>query len=163
MSFSNILSEETKPPPAPSPPSTRKSSHPPLMNNHHSPEASRASIAPAPSPSSKSRHTSLQHSPPEPQPRPRSTSQRTHSRKVSTADKQKFQASHPPQPTAPSKPKIIVNEKEFQAALAKIESMELSEPEDVGFEEVREKYKQRLLKRTRSVEELEAQKRKVSI
>ena len=160
MSFSNILSEDRKTPPPASPSSTRKSLHSTILNNHHSPEVSTASIPPIQSPS-KTRHTSVHRSPAEPQARPRSTSQRQHSRKASAADRQKAQVAAPP--VAPTKPKIVVNNKEYQAALNKIDSMDLSEPDDVGFEEQRKKYKNRIVKRVRSVEDLEAQKRKVCI
>lgn len=73
------------------------------------------------------------------------------------ADKQKAQP-----PPAPAKPKIVVSEKDLQAALHKIDNAELSEPEDLGFEDQRTAYNKRQLKRWRSLEELEAQKRKVS-
>ena len=106
------------------------------------------------------RHSSTNHSS-ESQTRPRSASQRQHSRKTSMADKQKFQV--PALPAAVPKPKIVVSEKDLQAALNRIDNMDLSEPEDTGFEEKRIAYTQRQHKRRRGNEDLEAQKRKVGI
>jgi len=63
-------------------------------------------------------------------------------------------------PGSMSKPKIIISEKEYQAALAKINAAELSDIEELGFEDYREQYASGMLKRVRDIEEEEAKKRK---
>ena len=165
MSFSNILadSEDTKPTPPRSPTSTRKVSQPITVNHQPSPDVSRSPLPAVQSPS-RHRHTSSAHervrsdSASQSSPRPRTTSLKQHSRKTSAMDKSK----PPAAPAPPPKPKIVINEKEYEAALRRIENTEWSEPEEVGFETQKKSYGDRQLKRWRSVEELETQKRKVS-
>ncbi len=61
-----------------------------------------------------------------------------------------------------NRPKVIVSEKDFQTALAKIDAMELSDVEDNAFEEQKMKYARRNAKRLREVDDLELTKRKVN-
>ncbi len=61
-----------------------------------------------------------------------------------------------------NRPKVIVSEKDFQTALAKINAMELSDVEDPAFEEQKMEYARRRAKRLREVDDLDLTKRKVN-
>lgn len=72
----------------------------------------------------------------------------------------------PLQPRSPPrevKPNFVITEKDVQAALLKIESIEHSDLDISGFEGEREKYLDISRKRKREVEDLEKTKRKVLI
>ncbi|KAL9052991.1 MAG: hypothetical protein Q9162_005047 [Coniocarpon cinnabarinum] len=165
MSFSNILADadDTRPPPPRSPPSTRKTTQSSTITQQTSPDLPRAPLPPVQSPT-RHRHTSSAHErlkndiQMNPSPRPRTSSLKQHSRKASAMEKSKPAVA----PTPPPKPKILINEKDYEAALRRIDNMEMSEPDDTGFETFKRHYAERQLKRWRSVENLEGQKRKVS-
>lgn len=59
------------------------------------------------------------------------------------------------------KPQIVITEKDYQTALAKINMDDLSDVEDTGFEHEREQYLARSFDRTTVVKEVESKKRKV--
>jgi DNA helicase INO80 len=58
------------------------------------------------------------------------------------------------------KPKIVITDKDYQAALAKIEIEPLSDPEDAGFEAERDRYHAKMSQKHMAVTEAETTKRK---
>jgi hypothetical protein len=71
-----------------------------------------------------------------------------------------------PDPAAPAQPsllRIVPDEEEVKAELARINEMELSDLDDTGFESQREEYAQRNAKRTLEVDGTEVIRRKVRV
>lgn len=66
-----------------------------------------------------------------------------------------------PSPTQEPKAKIVINEKDLQAALAKIDATDFSDVDAAGFEEARQRFTTGSTKRKRQVEEKEHTARKV--
>lgn len=60
------------------------------------------------------------------------------------------------------KPRLVVSERDFQTALAKINAMELSDVEDPAFEEQKVHYARRTAKRLIEFDDIELSKRKVN-
>jgi len=62
-----------------------------------------------------------------------------------------------------NRPNLIVSEKDFQAALARIDTMELSDVEGDAFDDQRQEFALRTAKRFRDIEDIEVVKCKVIV
>lgn len=69
--------------------------------------------------------------------------------------------SRPSLSTRDSKLKIVISEKELQAAIAKLDTMEMSDIDGPGFEDERQRYRMATKKRKRKIEEREHDHRRV--
>lgn len=175
MSFSNILSTSNPVTPTLSPPVPRKT--PVVSEVHYRPEALSmdpslpAKVTSAPS----RRHESIgsdwdnrhreNHNVGSSNGNPTRSAQE--SEKYSTAlqsqPSRMVNGGTAPKPTTvPAiKHNLIVSEKDFQAALARIDAMELSDAEGEAFEDQRREFSLRTTKRFRDLEEMEVVKCKV--